>query len=726
MNESASHPRVALATPHRAAYRRADLARLIEPRSIVIAGISQRAGSFGKTTLANLARFQGEVYLVNPRYQDIDGKPCYPSLSALPQVPDCAVVAVGREGAEPLIQECADLGIGGCIVYAAGYSETGKPERIAMQSQLGNIARASGMRIAGPNCLGMVNYVSQALISFAAYAQSDPPAGRWIGIASQSGAMANSLTQVVKQGSPLGLALSAGNCCDVDVADLIAYLAEDPACGVIVSTFEGVVSGPRLIEAMDLAWKADKPLIIYKMASGRLGAEAAISHTGSMAGSNAAYRAAFDRYGVIAVDNFESLIESAQFFLKAKAPLAKGVAALNTSGGCTVMAADKAELFGVPLPQPTAAVQAVVAARIPDYGSARNPFDMTAQMLSDPTAFPQCADALMSDPNFGTVIMTTSWSSPLVAGRSQALGDAATRYGKMACNVWLSPWLDGPGAMETQQSPSNALFRSMDRCFATLAAWHRRGDLRAAGRRQAERVSAEGAHDETAALIGAVSGPTLTERASKQVLARYGIPVVSERLVQSAEEAVAAASEIGFPVVLKVESPDLPHKTEADVIRLNARNAGDVQRFHAEVLANAARAGQAGKPVRILGVLVQPMLGAGTEIVVGSRVDPQFGPLVLVGLGGVLVELLQDTAVELAPVTHDQALAMLDRLKAQQALAGFRGATPVDRDRVADVIVRVSEFASDHAVGVLEVDINPLICDGERVCAVDALIVRQA
>lgn len=708
------------------AYRHEELVRLVAPRSVAIAGISGRQGTFGWTTLANLAGFGGAVHLVNPRHPEIAGRPCHGSIAALPEVPDCVVIAAGRDAVEGLVRECAAAGVGACIVYAAGYSETGKPERIAMQAQLGEIACASGMRIAGPNCLGMVNYVHQAVISFTSYPKAGVPAGRWIGIASQSGAMANSLSQVIEQGSPVGMALSAGNCSDVDVADLIAYLADEPDCGVIVSTFEGVISAPRLLDAMARAWQANKPLVIYKMATGTLGAQAAVSHTGSLAGSNAAYRAAFDRHGVVAVNDFESLVEAAQFFLKAGAPLAHGVAALNTSGGCTVMSADKAEVHGVPLPQPTPAVQEVVAARIPDYGSARNPYDMTAQLLTDPAAFPLCSEALMSDPNFGAVLMTTAWASTVVAQRNRILAEAAVRHGKMACNVWLSPWLDGPGARETQLAPGIALFRSMDRCFATLAAWHRRAGLRAAGERRLQRVSAPAALQEARRALAAGDGRPLGERAAKALLAHYGIPVVPERLVQSAQEAVAAAAEFGFPVVLKVESPDLPHKTEAGVVRLRLAGPDDVRRAYDGVLANAARHGPGGRAARVHGVLVQPMLTRGVEIVVGARIDEQFGPLVVVGLGGVLVELLQDTAVELAPVTTAEALAMLRRLKAQAALDGFRGAPPVDRERLAEIIVRASEFAADQAAGVREMDINPLICDGDRIAAVDALIVPQA
>lgn len=710
-------------SPRNLAYTHDELRRLVSPRSIALVGISAREGTFGRTTLANLEPWGGRVHLVNPRYPEIAGRPCHASVAALPEVPDCVVLSAPLDAVEELVTDCANAGVGGCIVYAAGYAETGKPERIAAQERMGEIARAAGMRLAGPNCLGIVNYVDNAVISFAAYPKPAVPAGRWIGIASQSGAMANSVSQVVEQGSPVGMALSAGNCADVDVADLIAYLADEPDCGVIVSIFEGVSNARRLLDAMARAWRAGKPLVIYKMATGAIGAQAAVSHTGSLAGSHAAYQAAFERHGVVVVDDFEALVETAQFYLKAGLPKARGVAALNSSGGCTVMSADKAELHGVPLPQPGPAVQELVASYIPDFGSARNPYDMTAQLLTTPGAFARCADALMSDPNFGAVTMTTSWSSTVAAQRSKVLAEAAARHGKLACNVWISPWLDGPGARETQQMPAIALFRSMGRCFATLAAWHRRGDKVAAGERRLDRLSDPGAAANVRAALGAAKGRSLGEREAKALLATYGIPVVPERLVQSADDAVAAAAAFGYPVVLKVESPDLLHKTEAGVVRLGLGDAAAVRAAHEEVIANARRNGPGGAPARVDGVLVQPMLARGVEIVIGARVDPQFGPLVVVGLGGVLVELLKDTAVELAPVTRAEALAMLRRLSAQAALDGFRGSPAVARERLADVIVRASEFAADHAGLLQEMDINPLLCEGDRIAAVDALLV---
>jgi acyl-CoA synthetase (NDP forming) len=386
------------------------------------------------------------------------------------------------------------------------------------------------------------------------------------------------------------------------------------------------------------------------------------------------------------------------------------------------MSADAAELHSVPLPQPTDKTLEVLRAHIPEYGSVRNPCDVTAQVTSNQASILAVGNALMSDPNYGVVVMPFPQAYPASGGRNKVFSEIAESHGKMSCNVWISEWPSGPGSREGEELPRMAIFRSMERCFGTLAAWHKREDKRAAGPRQLARVSPIDAKDKAARLLDAARNKTLTEREAKEVLAAYGVPVVGEQLVQSIDECVTAAEKLGFPVALKVESPDLPHKTEAGVIRLNLKSPAEVCTAFEAVMANAHKV---SPPPRINGVLVQPMVPPGTEIMVGARVDPLFGPLIVVGLGGILVELLKDTAVELAPINKTEAGAMLGRLKAQAALTGFRGSEPVDQEQLADVIVRLAEFAADQQDRIAELDVNPLICAGSRIVAVDALIVRN-
>ena len=700
-------------------YSREQLTRLLHPASFAIIGASTRAGSFGKQVLANMNHYAGRAYPVNARYQTIGEHTCYPNVRDLPEVPDCAVITAAREAVEEIVLDCARAGVGGAIIFASGYSETGKEDRIAQQERLAAIARETGLRIVGPNCIGVVNALLDSRATFMDITPIPKPERNAVGIVSQSGALGMALAQGVVRGLSVSHVMTSGNSCDVDMADYVNYLATDPACRSIACVFEGMATPERLLLAAENAWAVDKPLVIFKMATGEHGAQAAMSHTGSLAGSNASYRAVFKRAGAIVVDDFEALMETAAFFAKAPPPKAAGAAIVAASGGAAIMAADRAEQHGVPLPQPAPGVRAVLESRIPEFGSSRNPCDVTAAVLSDPESLGICANALLGDPQYGILVSPLTYGYAPSAKRPQVYSDLAEQQDKMACVVWQTEWQDGPGVVEANQCSRVALFRSMNACFAAVAAWHRRADKRAAGVQTVAATAGETvAHAHS--LIAAATGQTLTEREAKAVLALYGVPVVGERLARSADDAVNAAALLGYPVVLKVESPDLPHKTEAGVIRLNLRSANEVRDGYAAVMANADKV---SPPPRINGVLVQPMVPQGIEMVVGARNDPLFGPLIVVGLGGILVEVLNDSALSPAPVTPSEAEDLLRQLKGVKLLEGFRGMPAVDVKRLAQVISDVSRFAADHRDTVAELDVNPLICAGDRITAVDALIV---
>lgn len=709
-------------TATRPLYRHAELDRVLNPHSIAIVGASPQTGSFGDRVLANLSGFDGDIYLVNPKYEVLGERRCYAALGKLPVAPDCVAVTVPREAAEAVVREAADAGAGGLILFASGYAETQRPERIEEQRRLGEVARRSGLKILGPNCLGIANYVRRARITFSEYPAPRPMHRIAVGIAGQSGALAQAMAQAVECGASVSHAFSAGNQADVDVADLVAYLADEPACRAIACVFEGLTYPRRLLEAAQIAWRNGKPLLVNKIANGALGAAAAISHTGSLAGSDRAYRAAFERGGAIVVEEFAGLMEAAAFFAKAPPPSARGAAVIATSGGAAIMAADKAELHGVALPQPCERVRRALESNIPDFGAARNPCDVTGQVVNHPQSMWTCGEALLSDPAYGVLIVPQTLAHDSHKARVAAFARLSKHYGKITCNVLLSGWLQGPGAEDAEVDPHVAQFRSMDRCFQTLAAWHHRADLIARGERTLVRVSSPDAAAAAAAMIAAAPRGRLTERESKAILDRYGIRTVREMRIDSPEAALAAAAQLGYPLAVKVESSDLAHKTEAGAVVLGVRSNDELLAAYGRVLANA----RAYAPhAEIRGVLLQPMAPPGIEIVAGVSIDPLLGPLVLVGFGGVLVELLRDCAVELAPITAGEALGMLRRLKGAALFDGFRGSPAVNVTRLADVLVRLSEFAADQHDIIDEVDINPIICTGDEMLAVDALIVRS-
>ena len=709
-------------------YRHNELERLFKPKSVAVFGASPNPKSFGARTIANMVRYQGRILRINPRYDKIGDAPCYASVAALPEVPDCAVFAVPREGIEAALLDCANNGVGGAVVFASGYAETGHPERAAEQARITAIARETGIKIIGPNCLGFVNFTSSAMVSFASgEMQVDKPRGPGIGIVSQSGALGFALGQAERRGMNISHVLTFGNGADVNIADEIAFLAGDPGCASIACLFEGMPHPLQLLEAGELAWKAGKPVVICKLGIGKEAATAALSHTGSLAGSTAAYRALFERAGFIVVPAIEHLMETAAFFAKVQRPASRGVAAIGASGGALIAATDAAEIHGVAMPQPPDDMKQRLRPYVPEYGALRNPCDLTAMFTNDNAIAGHAVEAMLTGDTYGAIVVPHSSLSQGNIARARGMSEAGKRLGKPVCFTYSGGWIGGPSVLESEMDPYLQCFQSTDRCYATLAAWHRRDERRIVeqthGPRRLVRASPATAASHAAKLISAGTSRTLTEREAKQVLAAYGVPVVAEQRVQSAGAAVSAAQHLGFPVALKVESPDMPHKTEAGVIRLNLKSADEVTMAYDAVMANANRI--APKP-RINGVLVQPMAPAGLELMIGARIDPLFGPLIIVGLGGILVELLNDTALELAPITPREAKAMLHRLKGHALLSGFRGSDAVDLDALADIIVRLSEFADDQQDLIAELDVNPLICAGGRTVAVDALIVRAA
>jgi acyl-CoA synthetase (NDP forming) len=705
----------------RAVYRHGEMGRLFDPASIAVIGASPRAGSFADRTIQALKDYTGRLYLVNSRYETIGERPCFASVAALPEVPDCCIVVAAKDAVEEIATDCAKAGVGGIMLYASGFSETGREADIAAQLRLAQIGRDAGMRIVGPNCIGMLNFGSKAGVTFMIPPPMQAPLPHAIGLVSQSGALGFSLAQSVMRGVSVSHLLTTGNSSDVDVADCVSFLADDPNCSAIACVFEGMPDPMRFIQAAEVADAANKPLVVFKLGTGEAGAAAAMSHTGSLAGEQAAYLAAFERAGAVVVKDFEALVETAAFLAKAPAPRARGVAVVAVSGGAAIMSADKAEAHGVPLPQPTPPVQAILESRIPDFGSARNPCDVTAQVANDPASLTACAGAMLGEDHYGALIYAQIYSTELSAKRPGELAAIAEEHDKPICVVWTTEWLEGFGSTEAEQNPRIGLFRSMDRCFAALSHWHDREARRARGPRILTRLSRPEAADEAAAMIAASQDRTLTEREAKAVLAAYGVPVVPETLTQTEDEAAAAAAALGFPVAMKVESPDLPHKTEAGVIRLKLKDEVEVREAYRAVMANAKHH---APDARINGVLVQPMAKPGVEVMVGGRVDPLMGPLIVAGLGGVLVELMRDSALALAPVTHTEARAMFERLRGRAALEGFRGAPAADLDRLADIVTRLSEFVADQRERITELDVNPIIVAGSDAVAVDALIVK--
>ncbi|MEA2732392.1 MAG: hypothetical protein QOF70_6867 [Acetobacteraceae bacterium] len=455
---------------------------------------------------------------------------------------------VARPMVPDMLTAAGVIEAGGAIIYASGFSETGKPERIAAQNDLVALSHRTGVRLAGPNCVGLANTGSRAGLNFMPdYATMGHRRGP-VGIVSQSGALGYTVLQAMGRGIGFTHYLAAGNSADVDVCDYISYLAEDDDTRAIICLFEGVKDGARFFQAARKARDANKALIVYKAGNSEASGKAALSHTGTMVGSSAAYQAAFRDSGCIAVDNLEAVLERANFFGKSSAPSGGyGVGILSTSGGASVISADKAEEHGVPLPPLAPETAAALDTVVPDFGAVANPSDLTAEVLKTAATFGFCLDAFVADPGYSALVIPMVFAHSSASGaRALRLSETAQRTDRPIAVVWMNEWLGGPGSEAFDSDPRVSTFRSADRCFATLRAWFDWHAQAARPKVPAFRVAPARAADAARAVIGSARS-ALNERNSKRVLAAYGIAVPGEALALDPDAAAAAARRFERP-----------------------------------------------------------------------------------------------------------------------------------------------------------------------------------
>ncbi len=695
----------------------ASLRRLLAPASVAVVGVSAEPTNFGARTIGNMRGFAGPVFAVNPKYagQELHGYPCVATIDDLPMAVDSVVLCMPRTGVLPSVEAAARRGVGGLTIYASGYGETDLPERAVEEALLRDTARRLGIPLLGANCLGFVHHASRVGATFMPdYVKMTAPAGG-VGVVSQSGALGYALMQAAERGFAMCHMATAGNATDLDVCDLAAFQLTMPECRAIALAVEGLRDGRRLLALGELARAAGKPIVALKLGRGETGAKAAMSHTGSMAGSTAAWSAAFRRAGMLEVEDFDALLETAGFMAKAPPPKARGVGIVTPSGGAGIMAADHAEYAGLALPQPMPQTREVLAAAIPDFGSPRNPCDLTAQVATNPAMFDACMRAVLADPQYGVVVMPVVYHNPAPAAtpnRMRTMAPLAEEAGKPLCIAWIPESLEGPGPEAVDSNPHLTLFRSMRRMMNAISLW-----LRWHGERAPEGAITEAARAAAAALPAGAR--TLMEAEAKAAFAAAGLPAMPDLRAASADAAVAAAEQAGYPVVLKLDSPDIAHKTEVGGVKLNLADAPAV-RAAFDVIMDSARAHAPG--ARVDGVLVQRMAERGPELILGAHHDPQFGATVLLGLGGVQAELWKDAVLDIAPVSAARAQEMLRQLKSFPLLDGFRGAPRVDVAAVAETVARFSALVAAMGARLEEAEINPLVCTPGGCLALDGLM----
>ena len=692
--------------------------RMLNPSSIAVVGATPRLQYGGRFLRAALqAADRVRVYAVNPRYDEVMGVKCYPDLQEVPEAPDVVGIVVPYDQVMPTLEACARKQVGSAIIISAGFAERGDGGRRDLQRQIGAFARTSGVRVSGPNCLGVANL--KANIWACAGTRFGTGGSGPIALVSQSGASAFGpfLTRALDLGIGYSYVVSTGNEADLESSDFIRYLLDDPDTRVIACFIEGFKEGRKFIEVARLAAERGKPIVLIKIGRSAAGAQAATSHTAALAGSDAVHDAVFRQCGVIRVEDYDELLETAQL-LAYSPPLTKeGVAIVSHSGGISSLTADKCGQMGLQLPELTASARQGLNDILKGFGWAANPADVTVYANSD--VFPQILRLMVEEPEVGMLAIASAGADSQ-ARQVIELRDSTT---KAVTFLWTGSLTatDGLSMLKQAKIP---VFLSPERLARGLRSKlnYQRWQQRCLAAPPEPLRTMSPAQREAFRQLSALGRRALTEHEAKQLLAHWGVPGVQEERTTSPDEAVAAAQSLGYPVVLKVESPGIPHKTEADVVRLGVPDEAELRQAYAEIMHNANRH---TPKAEVLGVLVQEMVQGGIEVIVGLSQDPLFGPVLLFGMGGIFVELYQDTALRACPITESEAREMLHEVKGARLLQGFRGQPAADVEALIQLLVRVSELGIQCAQEIREIDLNPLLVlpSGRGVKAADALIV---
>jgi acyl-CoA synthetase (NDP forming) len=691
---------------------------LFQPRSIAIFGASEDVTKIGGRPLQFLQKYgyRGAIYPINRKGGTVQSLQAYASVADLPEAPELAVMAVPPESVLEAVKDCARSGVRAAVILSSGFSEMGEAGS-RLQAEIGKVAKSSGMRVVGPNCLGSIGVAEKSIATFSVALESAFPTAGHVGIVSQSGNLGSyTMRLAVDRGIGISRLLTTGNECDVDIADGIASLASDPATSVILCCMETCRDAGKLVRALAMAREAGKPIVVLKVGVSAAGSEAAASHTGALAGSDAVFDVVLRNGGAIRVPSIEQLLDvghAVSVVGTARAPKGNRAALVTASGGFGVLMADAASAQGLDLPKLSARTQERILSALP-YASPGNPVDMTAQVSSRPELLVQVLSAVAEDPVCDAVILQSAYAFQMprlrdvyIAALEQVRRDHPSRLILLCCKAPR----DTIAQLNRMGFPT---VETIDAACSTLAALVRLGT--------------RGEQAETAATLSSTDAlpqeAFANEASAKAALAQAGVPVLKEVTAASRDAALAAAREIGFPVVLKIVSPDILHKTEVGGVVVGVRSEAQLADEYDSLLARVA---QKAPRARIAGVLVAQMAQGGIELILGTKKDPVFGPVVMVGLGGIFAEVLRDVALQIAPVSEQQATQMLRSLKAFPLLDGARGRAKADVAAAARAVAALSQFAAQHADVVAEIDINPLVVmdQGQGAFALDALLVPE-
>ncbi|MFF8536809.1 acetate--CoA ligase family protein [Streptomyces sp. SAS_267] len=688
-----------------------DLDRFFRPECVAVIGASDAEGRPNTGITRQLIDWAGRVgarlHPVHPTRRSVFGLPCLPSVADLPEQVDLAVLLVGDP--LPVIGELAEAKVRFAVAFASGFAETGA-EGAAAQTRLAAAVRGSGLRLLGPNT---------NLNAFENFRDDlDGPA---IALITQSGHQGRPVFAMQQLGVRISHWAPTGNEADLETADFISYFSERPEVGAIACYVEGLKDGRSFLLAADRAARRKVPVVAVKVGRTETGARTAASHTGKLTGADTVVDAAMRQYGVIRVDGLDELQDTAALLARARPPQADGVVVYSISGGTGAHFADLATEAGLDLPVLSEAKQAELHTWIPEYLNVANPVDNGGHPVGDWRGR-KIIDAILADPAVGVLICPITGPFPPMSDKlAQDLVDAAEQTDKLVCVVWGSPVGTEAAYRETLLGSSRvATFRTFANCITAVRAHLDHARFTAAYRSPFDEAPRTPSPSFRKAQALMRPGQQLSEHGAKQLLRAYGIRVPREQLVTSAAAAVRAASQVGYPVVMKASGAQIAHKTELGLVKIGLTSASQVRDAYRELTDIARYEG-----ISLDGVLVCQMVERGVEMVVGVTHDQLFGPTVTVGLGGVLVEVLRDTAVRVPPFGDDQARAMLSELRGRALLDGVRGGPPVDVDALVEVVIRVQRMALELGDEISELDINPLMVlpRGQGAVALDALVM---
>ena len=689
-----------------------DLTLLVAPRSIAIIGASGREGSQGKRLYDNVvlhSQFSGAVFPVNSAYKDIAGVPCWPSVQKIPPGKiDLALVIVNASAVLETLRQCVVRSIPFAIVMTSGFAEVGG-EGSDLEAQIAELCRRTGLHVYGPNCPGFVNVRDRLGFTFSPAFKDDLNAGS-IGLATQGGGLGRNVLQALSHGEGVGLWFSGGNEVDLGLPDFIAHMARDPAIRVIAVLMEGIKDGRRLIDAFRLAQKACKPVVLLKVGRTDYGAKAVQSHTASVAGSAKVNSAVFAQYGVIEVDDLHELAAVSRLAAASRWDTSNGLCVFTFSGGTAALAADIVGAAGLELvelrPESTAALKAL----LPAFANVSNPVDTTADILRDEKLTGECLRIVCADKGVGIVLFPIPMDyGPITKAMAQAIDEVGRNTDAVIVPVWMSRRL-GEGFQVLDAAGRMPFFSLTDAVGALKKVLPQRDKLLAAPPGRAVQAS------KTPASV-------LSEIDAKARLERAGISVPNGRLAHNEDEACAHAAVLGYPLVLKVASSQITHKTEVGGVKLGISTDEQLREAYRAIELSVA----AHRPDAVVnGILVEKMFpSGGREVLVGVHRDLAFGLILTFGLGGIFVEVLKDVTHRALPITRVDAHDMVREIRAYPLLAGVRGQAPADLEALEALLLKVSDFACTEVDSLQELDLNPVWVGnaGQGAFPLDALLV---